>query len=455
MNIQSVINAGPHAIIWPPDTAYNHFQREPFLTVDEINTINDWINNGMPQGDPYLCPPGPIFTNESSIDNPDTIVTMAQHFTVPGDYQDHCKVFVIPSGFTQEKFVRALEFNPCILNDVHHILISIDTTGTLAIKDANTPGYGLDRDSVVTIDQSRLLTIYSPYDRVSRFPVGVGYRIPAGADLILKVHYIRTSIPIDDSLSLNIFFDDTTVHQEVHTFAVNEDSVSGGFDVLPNIVLSLQQLFTTCNPWSLLSISPQLDGIGKSIKFYSVNATNDTIPLIHIPVWNPDVRRFYLFLEPVAIDAGSAFFSEATFDNTINNPANPNDPPEEITHDCSTCEDYYSVYLQVLGDVSCLPANDCLDLGIEDNSPNVQSFSLQPNPARDQSMISFSLRTANGVSITIYDLCGRVYETVIGNAIFSGGKHDVLVNAKNFSPGLYLVELKAGNEIQLQKFVKE
>ncbi|MCY7410959.1 MAG: hypothetical protein LH473_11850, partial [Chitinophagales bacterium] len=95
--MQLTINIGNHAS-WPPDTAYHHFLHEPFLTADEITKINDWVDRGMPSGNPNNAPPGPVYANESFIGDPDTILTMQQHFTVPGDDSDHCKIFVIPSG---------------------------------------------------------------------------------------------------------------------------------------------------------------------------------------------------------------------------------------------------------------------------------------------------------------------------------------------------------------------
>ena len=72
--------------------------------------------------------------------------------------------------------------------------------------------------------------------------------------------------------------------------------------------------------------------LGKSFKAYAISSNqNDTIPLIKIDDWNFRWQYFYTFEKIIKIPAGSEIIVEAVYDNTINNPDNPFDPPKTIT----------------------------------------------------------------------------------------------------------------------------
>ena len=71
--------------------------------------------------------------------------------------------------------------------------------------------------------------------------------------------------------------------------------------------------------------------LGKSIISFAITLTNDTIPLIKIDDWDFKWQYFYTFKNMVKIPKGSTIIVEAFFDNTINNPYNPNFPPDTVS----------------------------------------------------------------------------------------------------------------------------
>ena len=50
---------------WPPNPFYSRFAHERLLTQSQINLINEWVNEGMPQGNPALAPTPPVYNNSS------------------------------------------------------------------------------------------------------------------------------------------------------------------------------------------------------------------------------------------------------------------------------------------------------------------------------------------------------------------------------------------------------
>ena len=95
---------------------------------------------------------------------------------------------------------------------------------------------------------------------------------------------------------------------------------------------------------SLLSICPHMHLLGKSYKVWMETPAGDSIPLIDIPHWDFEWQFYYRFLSPVHVPAGTVFKTEGVYDNTVWNPLNPNDPPQEVTYGSLTTDEMFLVY---------------------------------------------------------------------------------------------------------------
>jgi len=71
--------------------------------------------------------------------------------------------------------------------------------------------------------------------------------------------------------------------------------------------------------------------IGKEYMAYAIPPNGgDTIRLVHIPRWDFRWQEIYRFPKLVKIPKGSVIHLECTYDNTADNPFNPNSPPRNI-----------------------------------------------------------------------------------------------------------------------------
>jgi parallel beta-helix repeat protein len=85
-----------------------------------------------------------------------------------------------------------------------------------------------------------------------------------------------------------------------------------------------------------------------------------------------------------------------------------------------------------------------------------------PNPFNPITTIRFDISSdsrllsgveiSRGVSLQIYDITGRVVETLLNGQIESG-QHEILWNASQQSSGIYFVELVAGEKRDVQKMI--
>lgn len=83
---------------------------------------------------------------------------------------------------------------------------------------------------------------------------------------------------------------------------------------------------------------------------------------------------------------------------------------------------------------------------------NIGYLSCYPNPFNAQTTISFSIAKSGDVEIAIYDIAGRLVETV-ADEYYSAGKHSVIWNGDNYSSGTYFARLTAESETISSKLV--
>ena len=126
---------------WPPDPNYTSHSLldERFLTEEEKTLISEWVSQGYPEGDPTLEAAIPLFPEGSAIGEPDYVFEMEEEYFIEGNNTDDYRVFVFPTGFTEDTYIRSIEFRPDNREAVHHAIIMADNTGVGASLDAESP----------------------------------------------------------------------------------------------------------------------------------------------------------------------------------------------------------------------------------------------------------------------------------------------------------------------------
>ena len=89
------------------------------------------------------------------------------------------------------------------------------------------------------------------------------------------------------------------------------------------------------------------------------------------------------------------------------------------------------------------------------NSLNPDEYTLTPaypNPFNPVTTIEFGIPEQSHVSLQVFDMNGRLIETLI-SAELSSGFHQVQWNAENRSSGIYMLRIESAGQIQTQKLV--
>ena len=297
---------------WLADPKHGRFRNDARLTADERRLLFRWIDDGCPEGDPANLPPPPNFPDGWRISRPDQIVTMAdQPYEVPAQGDLPYQYYLVDPGFTEDKYLQAAEVRPGDASVVHHALVMIVPPG----EDGISP------------DSAGALLDYAPGMAPIVFPQGEAFRVAAGSKFLFQMHYTPNGSPRRDRSCLGLVFaDPKTVKSVVRGGAVFNTGIAipaGARDyrltaewVAPQDVL-------------LLNLSPHMHLRGKAFRFEAAYPDGRRETLLDVPRYDFNWQLRYELEAPKRLPKGTRLVCTARWDNSADNPANP-DPTRAV-----------------------------------------------------------------------------------------------------------------------------
>ena len=109
------------------------------------------------------------------------------------------------------------------------------------------------------------------------------------------------------------------------------------------------------------------------------------------------------------------------------------------------------------GEFKILPRdeNDIAEILSTGDNNIPESFVLHPaypNPFNPITMIRFTVGTLRATSLHIFDINGRMVDTLVDGMVESGD-HEIRWDAENFSSGIYFIHLRVGDKSRSQKVI--
>lgn len=295
---------------WHADPSVGHFSNDRRLSEADVQTIVAWVDQGAKLGDPADLPEPLTFTEGWKIGEPDMVFEMPQEMVLGADLVDEYKYVMIPTGLTEDRWVEAAECRPGNNEVVHHIIAFIQEAG----KDRRG---GL----------SGGLGGYAPGLQPAVLPPGEAMFLPAGSTIVFQMHYNKEAgMTATDRSKIGVRFARTPVQKRIRMEAAGNRT----FAIPPGdpnhevaAVEVLQQDIT------LRSLTPHMHLRGKDMKVWAELPDGTTKDLLWVPKYDFNWQTSYVLEEPLALPAGTKLHALAHFDNSTNNPFNP-DPAAEV-----------------------------------------------------------------------------------------------------------------------------
>jgi len=433
--IQSYLNSGKMPL-WAPDTNYTRFRHEQHITQNEKAAILNWISNGAQAGDTTQAPLAPVFSRNKLYGVADLELKIP-NFSSNASSSDSHNCFVLPTGLSQDRIIRAFEVVVGNAEIVHHVSVSIDSGGT-KVSDLSGSCYFGPGDYIIGGYTPGSIPSVFP----SQGPLRSGIKLKGGANLVLNIHYAAGTAGETDSTRLRVYLypPGATGVRPVKMLFVKNNSFSLPANAVTTISAQFPPSGALTNALSLLAVYPHSHKVCTKVLNYAASQT-DTIPLIAIPKWDADWQGWYTYRKLIKITAGHQLIAQHTFDNTSNNPNNPFSPPQ-VVNSGSTINDEMLVdtyqYLDHLSGDENIDLDSLLNADpIFDPSVGITGFSAInmhtwafPNPFAQSTRLYYELRSSSSVKIEVFNSNG-VYLQTLQNKIESAGQHSISWSGNN------------------------
>jgi hypothetical protein len=342
---------------WPADRTYREFADDLSLSKEQIEVISRWVNNNCPVGDTTKIPAPPNFDSRSMLGTPDYTIAVPPR-TIMGNYKDEFLLVKVPFALPREGYVHTIEFVPGNSKVVHHVNADVVkyTDGLkMNLLDGDWIQNNPDDSTVKQVyvrmgllhDDGSYPTLrrnafnYLPGVVQPVMPEGIGdiKLHKQNAFLLSDLHYGPYYENTTDSSHINLFMSKGKPTRDVQEFQLGTLGIS---PVLPALILPPDKVTTVTSQYtiqqdiSIITINPHMHLLGKSFWGFATDPQGDTIPLIRIPHWDFNWQNFYKPLKPIVLKRSSTIYAIGVYDNTAQNPHNPNQPPKEVTDRAGT-----------------------------------------------------------------------------------------------------------------------
>jgi Copper type II ascorbate-dependent monooxygenase, C-terminal domain len=318
---------------WFADPRYGHFSNDPSLSAEQIATLSAWANAGAPAGNGNDAPPPRKWTDGWNIPEPDVVVKMSKAVQIPARGDVEYTYEIVPTHFAEDKWVQMVEVRPSSPAHVHHAVVYIRPPDSTWLRHAPL-GEPFTASRLGDPEERRqahettsdLLLVYAPGSAPDRFADGMAKFVPAGSDLVFQMHYTSNGKAAADQTSAGLVFAKSPPKLRVITLQLNNHAliIPPGAD---NFRVEVQGRLP--NDATLLSFFPHMHLRGKRFEYDIVHEDGSVEILLRVN-YHFHWQLSYKLAPPRELKAGTKLRAVAWYDNSRNNPHNPN-PDKTVT----------------------------------------------------------------------------------------------------------------------------
>jgi AhpC/TSA family len=335
---------------WKPHPGVGLFLDAARLSATEVETLRMWAQTGCKQGDAADLPTPPKFTDGWELGEPDLVLEMPESFSVPAAGPDIYRSFCLPFPLDQDVTIHGVEFRPGNRRITHHSRIYLDETGDAKSRDRDDsePGFAGWFGSVSRLELPYPgIGAWTPGMTPRFAPEGVGRVIRHGSDVVVQIHYHPIGKPATDKSSVGLFFTRKPTTKTMAGYALCTDQI----DIPPGekrhkIILSTRLKADI----HLYTVVPHAHYLCREFRLAATLPDGTTLPLLWITDWDMDWQDQYRFSLPVPLPEGTVLTLAAYFDNSEDNPRNPNKPPRRVRYGVETTAEMCACHLEFLVD---------------------------------------------------------------------------------------------------------
>jgi tetratricopeptide (TPR) repeat protein len=326
---------------WLPERGHGEFEGERRLSVEQIALIRQWVAAGAPEGRPADRPKPPQFVDGWQLGTPDLVLTAPEPYVLEPGARDVFRNFVIPVPITEPRYVRGVELRADRPQALHHADLALDLARASRTLERADPEPGFE-----TMDNA-LHNVYgwSPGKVPVLEPADQAWTLDPGADLVLLLHMIAGAESQTLQPQIGLFFSDTPptrtpISVKLDSKAIDIPAGESNYVIEDSYVLPVDV--------EVVSVYPHAHYLAKEMRGTATLPDGTERPLIWIRQWDVRWQDRYRYRTPLALPKGTRVSMRFTYDNSAENPRNPQRPPQRVKAGPRSTDEMGQLWLEVV-----------------------------------------------------------------------------------------------------------
>ena len=324
---------------WSAAPEVGKWRNDPSLTAAEIETLKSWAETGAAEGNPKDAPALRQFVEGWQIGKPDVVFEMPISYRIPASGVIEYTYMIIPTNFNEDRWVKAAEIRPGNRAVVHHIVAFAREPGSKWLREypigepfVPAPRNGKtkrssdgDRLEEGSLNDERVAG-YVPGALADQLQPGQARLLKKGSDLILSLHYTTNGKAAEDRSKVGLIFAAEPPRQRVYTLG----AAKGDFVIPPGAANHrVEAAVTLKSDVEVVYLAPHMHVRGKGAEMRAVYPAGETEALLSVPRYDFNWQHNYKPASTKILPKGTRVEATLWFDNSANNPSNP-DPKSEV-----------------------------------------------------------------------------------------------------------------------------
>lgn len=317
---------------WNVDPATGPWANDISLNVREKAMLLKWLDDGLPKK--YGIKTISLWAekqHEKNLAKPDYVIHLPEKVDVPAEDMNEYKYFVIPTSFEVEKWIKAVRFvtKPKVIH--HMFLFIMSPSFSFEVNDKRHINYETVRKYALNYfitdgDPSKEQALFYDYAKPNE---AFGKRLPRKSKLVLEIHYesIGQKV-IDDFTHVKIYFHNKKPKYKSSTYFITSTKIN-----IPQQESNykMKTFYKIKEEKQLTVIHTHMHLRGKASSIFLIDPTGKRRKIFGIDPYSFNFQRPYILEKPITVEKGSILECVQYYDNSANNPINP-DPTKEVNY---------------------------------------------------------------------------------------------------------------------------
>ena len=310
---------------WLADDTGGPWLNDRRLSEADRGTLLTWVESGAPAGDPADAPVPLTWEEGWVIGEPDHVFRLDEEKLLPAEGVIEWDPIPADAVVPYDMWVKGLQVLPTDPEVVHHATVTFKPP-----KDYGRTTVDALMGNLLPWTKRyegwQFLFGYLPGKGPRSYADGVARFLPKGSQIRFDMHYTPKGVETRDRTQLGVI-----LAEEEPVFAAQTRMIRNWKVKIPPHAkdVSFSETYVLPSDVLLRSVVPHMHYRGHIFHADLLRPDGTEEALIRIPEWNPDWQFSYVFRDPPFAPKGSKIRITGWFDNTAENPFNP-DPTQWV-----------------------------------------------------------------------------------------------------------------------------